>query len=107
MFASAAAKYENPSMTNYHGGQERAARGHVDKIVPTYLTVRTNLSISSIIRSPYAYLSVNEKVARGAPNGTGITTEMVQSHEMPPLQARQHQETTIPSPSNALTPYRQ
>jgi hypothetical protein len=49
--AFAAAKFENPSMKNYRGGQETAAGGHIDKIVTTYLTVRTNLAVSGIVKS--------------------------------------------------------
>jgi hypothetical protein len=56
--AYAAAKYENPSMRNYSGGQETAAGGHVDNVVTTYLSVRTSMSISSIIQSPHAYLRI-------------------------------------------------
>jgi hypothetical protein len=59
--AFAAAKYENPSMRNYRGGQETAAGGYVDKVVTTYLNVRTNMSIMSMVRSPYAYLSSTER----------------------------------------------
>jgi hypothetical protein len=56
--AYAAAKYENPSMKNYRGGQESAAGGHVEKIVSTYLSMRTSHAIVGMTRSPYApYLS--------------------------------------------------
>jgi hypothetical protein len=52
MLSSAAyvtAKYENPSMKNYRGGQETVTGGHIDKIVTTYLTVGTTLALGSLI----------------------------------------------------------
>jgi hypothetical protein len=55
--AYAAAKYENPLMKNYRGGQEAAAGGHVDKIVSTDLAMRTTHAILGMTRSPYTYLS--------------------------------------------------
>jgi hypothetical protein len=58
--AYAAAKYENPSMKNYRGGQESAAGGHVEKVVSTYLSMRTSHAIVGMTRSPYAYLSQSE-----------------------------------------------
>jgi hypothetical protein len=92
--AYAAAKYENPSMKNYRGGQESATGGHVDKIVTTYLTLRTTLSISAMIRSPFAYLSRDEiraiehettVVNRGLPSTTGISADLGPVMELPPL----------------------
>jgi hypothetical protein len=86
---SAAAKFENPSMKNYRGGQETAAGGHIDKIVTTYLTVRTNLAVSGIVKSSYAYLDVtegrqvtqeSEKLAKGRPEKNlelQLTAQMV------------------------------
>jgi hypothetical protein len=59
--AFAAGKYENPSMKNYRGGQETAAGGYVDKIVTTYVNGRTNMLIMSMVRSPYALLSLTER----------------------------------------------
>jgi hypothetical protein len=58
--AYAAATYENPSMRNYRGGQEAAAGGHVEKVVSTYLAMRTTHAITGMTRSPYAYLSQTE-----------------------------------------------
>jgi hypothetical protein len=92
--AYAAAKYENPSMKNYRGGQETATGGHIDKIVTTYLTVRTFLAISSMIRSPFAYLSVSEMAiierqatlaGKGVPSALGISVDRDDQSDNPPL----------------------
>jgi hypothetical protein len=47
-------------MKNYRGGQETSAGGHIVKVVTTYLTIRTTLSVSEMVRSPFAYLSAEE-----------------------------------------------
>jgi hypothetical protein len=92
--AFAAAKYENPSMKNYRGGQETATGGYVDKVVTTYLTVRTNMSISSMVRSPYAYLRpsemeygtrVSDRQSKGAITATTVTESTNGERDMPSL----------------------
>jgi hypothetical protein len=95
--AFAAAKYENPSMKNYQGGQETVAGGYVDKIVTTYLNVRTNMSIMSMVWSPYAYLSQtgrievtkeSERQAKGGFSSTTIVEDPTGDQEMPRLRTR-------------------
>jgi hypothetical protein len=106
---SAAAKFENPSMCNYRGGQETAAGGHIDKIVTTYLRVRNNLAISSIIRSTYDYLDPNdgrqvmierEKISQGKPTILGIAADEQSGEEMPRMRMRTPQrEENLNTPS--------
>jgi hypothetical protein len=110
--AYAAAKYENPSMRNYRGGQESATGGHIDKIVTTFLTVRTTFAISSMIRSPFSYLSEVEMTiiereatltSQGIPTVIGIAADEEEKGELPPLQlsARQNAGTSTPTPPRA------
>jgi hypothetical protein len=54
--AYSAAKFEIPSMKNYRGGQDTAGGGHIDKIVTSYLTYRTNTAMMSMGRSMFAYI---------------------------------------------------
>jgi hypothetical protein len=109
--AYAAAKYTNPSMKIYRGGQETSAGGHIDKVVTTYLTVRTTLSISAMVRSPFAYLSFEERVlveneatasGRGLPSAIGISADQEKQTSLPTIRL------DLPSPSAQQgTPTRQ
>jgi hypothetical protein len=98
--AFAAARYEIPSMKNYQGGQQQAAGGHIDKVVHTYLTMRTQLSLSSIVRAPSAYMSQEEQAlmiaeserkSRGIPVQIGIAADPEPASGLPRMQLRTQQ----------------
>uniref|UniRef100_A0AAT9JN77 Nucleocapsid protein n=1 Tax=Cryptotermes secundus lispivirus 1 TaxID=3133545 RepID=A0AAT9JN77_9MONO len=94
--AFSAAKYENPSMKNYRGGQEASAGGHVDKVVTTYLTIRTTLSIKSMLNSPHSLTTEDERMmieaeayasSRGIPLAFGISADPEKQGQLPPMRA--------------------
>lgn len=109
--AYAAAKFENPSMKNYKGGQETAAGGYIDKIITSYLTLRTTTAISNMIRSPFSYLTRDEMITmereantttRGIPALTNITLGTDHLTELPPM----HLGETGPGQPQTATPSR-
>jgi len=59
--AIAAAQFETPSMQYYKGGNVIGTSGTLASLVRQYLSVRTNIAMHSVILSPFAYLTPEEK----------------------------------------------
>lgn len=109
--AYAAAKYENPSMRNYREGQEAAAGGHVEKVVTTYLAMRTTHAITGMTRSPYAYLSQTELsiidqetslITRGVQPTVNTSEPLEGTRDFPPFRPP----SATASPATPATPAR-
>jgi hypothetical protein len=111
--AYSAAKFEIPSMKNYRGGQDTVSGGHIDKIITSYLTYRTNTAMISMGLSSYAYMTPRERelmekesanITQGATAVTATTTVQEETGGLPQFKPRTRRETS--SSSEPTTPRR-